>query len=230
MNTTIRTAGVRLGLATAMLSISTLALAEKLELKTDMQKASYAIGQQIAAGIKRQGVDVDVETLKTSLVDGLNGKESALTPQEMQKAMLSLQSQMQEKQKALAAKNKKAGEDFLKANKSKKGVKTTKSGLQYTITKEGSGKSPKPTDTVKVHYKGSLIDGTEFDSSYKRNAPAEFPLNGVIPGWTEGIPLMKTGGKATLFVPSALAYGEAGRPGIPPNSVLVFDVELLEIK
>ncbi len=230
MNTTIRTAGVRLGLATAMLSISTLALAEKLELKTDMQKASYAIGQQIAAGIKRQGVDVDVETLKTSLVDGLNGKESALTPQEMQKAMLSLQSQMQEKQKALATKNKKAGEDFLKANKSKKGVKTTKSGLQYTITKEGSGKSPKPTDTVKVHYKGSLIDGTEFDSSYKRNAPAEFPLNGVIPGWTEGIPLMKTGGKATLFVPSALAYGEAGRPGIPPNSVLVFDVELLEIK
>lgn len=230
MNTTIRTAGVRLGLATALLSLTSLAIAEKQELKTDVQKASYAIGQQIAAGIKRQGVDVDVDALKTSLVDGLSGKESQLSPEEMQKAMLSLQSQMQEKQKAMATKNKAAGEAFLKANKTKDGVKSTKSGLQYKVTKEGSGTSPKATDTVKVHYKGTLIDGSEFDSSYKRNAPAEFPLNGVIPGWTEGIPLMKTGGKTTFYVPSALAYGEAGRPGIPPNSVLVFEVELLEIK
>jgi FKBP-type peptidyl-prolyl cis-trans isomerase len=123
------------------------------------------------------------------------------------------------------------GEKFLKENASKEGVKTTASGLQYKITKEGDGKSPKATDTVLVHYKGTLLDGKEFDSSYKRNEPIEFPLNGVIPGWTEGLQLLKEGGKATLYIPSKLAYGSRGAGGvIGPDETLIFEVELLKVR
>ncbi len=125
-----------------------------------------------------------------------------------------------------------AGAQFLQENADKEGVQTTASGLQYKVETEGTGKSPAATDVVKVHYKGTLLDGTEFDSSYKRNAPAEFPLNRVIPGWTEGVQLMKEGGKTTFYIPSALAYGERGTPGGPigPNETLVFEIELLEVK
>lgn len=124
------------------------------------------------------------------------------------------------------------GEKFLKENATKEGVKTTASGLQYKITKEGEGKSPKATDTVVVHYRGTLLDGKEFDSSYKRNEPAEFPLNRVIKGWTEGLQLLKEGGKATLYIPPALGYGAQGTPGGPigPNETLTFEVELVKIK
>jgi FKBP-type peptidyl-prolyl cis-trans isomerase len=124
------------------------------------------------------------------------------------------------------------GEAFLKANASKEGVKTTPSGLQYKIVKEGAGKSPKATDTVLVHYRGTLLDGTEFDSSYKRNEPISFPLNRVIPGWTEGLQLVKEGGKAILYIPSKLAYGPSGTPGGPigPNETLIFEVELLKVQ
>jgi FKBP-type peptidyl-prolyl cis-trans isomerase len=123
------------------------------------------------------------------------------------------------------------GQAFLKENASKPGVKTTSSGLQYLVLEEGKGKSPKATDTVLVHYKGNLLDGTEFDSSYKRNEPISFPLNGVIPGWTEGVQLMKEGGKIRLFIPSNLAYGSRGAGGvIPPDSTLVFDIELLKVQ
>ena len=123
------------------------------------------------------------------------------------------------------------GEAFLKENASKDGVKTTASGLQYKITKEGAGKSPKATDTVVVHYAGKLLDGTEFDSSIKRGEPATFPLNRVIPGWTEGLQLLKEGGKATLYIPSKLAYGERGAGGkIGPNETLIFEVELIKIQ
>jgi FKBP-type peptidyl-prolyl cis-trans isomerase len=123
------------------------------------------------------------------------------------------------------------GEKFLKENASKEGVKTTASGLEYKIVKEGAGKSPKATDTVLVHYRGTLLDGTEFDSSYKRNQPISFPLNGVIPGWTEGLQLLKEGGKAFLYIPAKLAYGERGTPGGPigPNETLIFEVELLKV-
>jgi len=123
------------------------------------------------------------------------------------------------------------GEAFLKENSTKEGVKTTASGLQYKITKEGEGKSPKATDTVLVHYKGTLLDGKEFDSSYKRNEPIEFPLSGVIPGWTEGLQLVKEGGKATLYIPGKLAYGPRGAGGlIGPNETLIFEVELLKVR
>lgn len=131
---------------------------------------------------------------------------------------------------AMAQSDKEKGEAFLKENATKEGVKTLPSGLQYKHIKEGDGKSPKATDTVKVHYRGTLIDGTEFDSSYKRNEPIEFPLNGVIKGWTEGVQLMKEGGKIMLFIPSDLAYGERGAGGvIPPNATLVFEIELLKV-
>jgi FKBP-type peptidyl-prolyl cis-trans isomerase len=124
------------------------------------------------------------------------------------------------------------GQKFLRENATKDGVKTTKSGLQYKIVKEGTGKSPSATDTVLVHYRGTLLDGTEFDSSYKRNEPISFPLNRVIPGWTEGLQLLKEGGKAILYIPSDLAYGERGTPGGPigPNETLVFEVELLKVQ
>lgn len=131
---------------------------------------------------------------------------------------------------SMAQSDKEKGEAFLKENASKEGVKTLPSGLQYKHIKEGSGKSPKASDTVKVHYRGTLIDGTEFDSSYKRNEPIEFPLSGVIKGWTEGVQLMKEGGKIMLYIPSHLAYGERGAGGvIPPNATLVFEVELLKV-
>jgi len=130
-----------------------------------------------------------------------------------------------------ASSNLAKGQAFLKENASKPGVKTTSSGLQYLVLEEGKGKSPKATDTVLVHYKGNLLDGTEFDSSYKRNEPISFPLNGVIPGWTEGVQLMKEGGKIRLFIPSNLAYGSRGAGGvIPPDATLVFDIELLKVQ
>jgi len=130
-----------------------------------------------------------------------------------------------------ASSNLAKGQAFLKENATKPGVKTTSSGLQYLVLEEGKGKSPKATDTVLVHYKGNLLDGTEFDSSYKRNEPISFPLNGVIPGWTEGVQLMKEGGKIRLFIPSNLAYGSRGAGGvIPPDSTLVFDIELLKVQ
>lgn len=133
------------------------------------------------------------------------------------------------KQQEAAEENKKKGSEYLEKNKSAEGVKVTASGLQYKVEKEGDGKTPVKTDTVKAHYKGTLVDGTQFDSSYDRGQPAEFPVQGVIPGWSEALQMMKVGSKYKLFVPPELAYGASGRPGIPANSVLVFEVELIDI-
>tara|TARA_Y100000766_G_C18893273_1_gene599627 strand:- start:1818 stop:2333 length:516 start_codon:yes stop_codon:yes gene_type:complete len=164
-----------------------------------------------------------------SINDALAGKESRLKPEEMQEAMMNMRKKMVEERKQKAEENKTSGAKYLEENKAKEGVKVTESGLQYKVLKEGEGAQPKESDTVKVHYKGTLIDGTEFDSSYSRNEPAEFGVGQVIRGWVEGLQLMKVGSKYQFFIPSDLAYGPQGRPSIPPNSVLIFEVELLDI-
>lgn len=206
---------------------------QQMALKTEVDKVSYIIGTQIARNLKAQEIEVGLEPLMWGLRDVLTGKELAMSQEEMQKIFMDFQQQLRVKQAAKAAKeaaeNLAKGTAFLDENKTKEGVKVLPSGLQYKVITEGSGASPAATDTVKTHYRGTLIDGTEFDSSYKRNQPAEFPVNGVIKGWTEALQLMKVGAKWQLFIPADLAYGERGRPGIPPNSTLIFEVELLEV-
>jgi FKBP-type peptidyl-prolyl cis-trans isomerase FklB len=204
-------------------------------LKSEKDKVSYVIGYQIGSNFKRDGIEVDTNLMVSALKDALAGTPSTMTPEESQKVMETLQNSLrakaEAKQKADGEKNAKAGKEFLATNGKKAGWKTLPSGLQYKIVKEGSGASPKATDTVKTNYKGTLIDGTEFDSSYKRGQPATFPVNGVIKGWTEALQLMKPGAKWELAVPSDLAYGERGAGGtIGPNATLLFDVELLGIE
>lgn len=195
-------------------------------LKTELDKVSYTIGTQLGQNFKRQGIEINAEALIWGLKDAMAGKELALTQDEIQKVLMSFQQRMMAEQ---AAKNLAEGKAFLEANKTKEGVKVLASGLQYKVVKQGTGKSPTANDKVRTHYRGTLINGTEFDSSYKRNAPAEFPVNGVIKGWTEALQLMKEGDKWQLYIPANLAYGEQARPAIPPNSTLIFEVELLEV-
>ncbi len=201
---------------------------KSVEIKTDEQRASYALGQNIGKSLADQKVTVDADVFAASLRDAAKG-ESKMTKEEIAKAMQSLQEMAQKKTAEEGEKNKKEGSDFLEKNKTAEGIKVTDSGLQYKVETEGTGKMPKKEDVVKVHYKGTLINGQQFDSSYDRNQPAEFPVSGVIPGWTEALQLMKVGSKYKLYIPSDLAYKDFPKPGIPPNSVLVFDVELLEV-
>jgi FKBP-type peptidyl-prolyl cis-trans isomerase FklB len=220
--------------AAAGLLASSLHAQEKPELKTLKQRASYAIGVDMGSKFKRQEIDVDPKLLAAGFADALAGKPG-LTEPEVKQALTEFQAEfmakMETKQKAAGEKNLTEGAAFLAANAKKEGVKTTASGLQYKVIKSGQGKSPTSTDTVKVHYHGTLIDGTVFDSSVDRGEPVTFPLNGVIPGWTEALQLMKEGDKWQLFIPSALAYGErAAGAAISPNSTLIFDVELLSIE
>jgi FKBP-type peptidyl-prolyl cis-trans isomerase FklB len=203
--------------------------------KTDKDKISYSIGFGMGNNLKNQGVDVDTNTLSKGIKDALSGAKPMMSQADMEKTMTDLRTKMmaqqQEKMKAIGAKNKTEGEAFLAKNKTVAGVKTLPSGLQYQVIKEGTGKTPKATDKVSVNYRGTLLDGKEFDSSYKRGTPASFPVNGVIPGWTEALQLMKEGSKWKLFVPASLAYGEQGAGGvIGPNAVLVFEVELLKVE
>lgn len=207
----------------------------KHELKTDKQKLSYALGMNMGNSLKQNAIEVDIETLVKGIKDTLAGGEMLMTEQDARETIMALQKELQAKQqahaKAAGEKNKKAGEAFLAANKSKEGVKTLPSGLQYKIITEGKGSSPKASDIVTVQYRGTLIDGTEFDSSYKRGQAATFPVGGVIKGWTEALQMMKEGSKWQLFIPADLAYGENGAGNvIGPNAVLVFDVELVSIK
>jgi FKBP-type peptidyl-prolyl cis-trans isomerase len=205
-------------------------------LTTTKQKASYAIGMNLGGGLHRQNIDVDTEALVQGLKDTLSGNKTQLTEDEARTALMQLQSEMQSKLQAKAAAegeaNKKEGDAFFAANKTKEGVVTLPSGLQYKILKEGSGPKPTPADSVVCNYKGTLINGTEFDSSYKRGEPATFPVTGVIKGWTEALQLMPVGSKWQLFVPPDLGYGPRGTPGGPigPNSTLIFEVELMSIK
>ncbi len=209
---------------------------EELQLDSLKDKVSYAIGLSIGKNMKQDNVELDPDLLLRGLKDALSGAKPLLTEAQIQEAMVAFQKEMQAKaaeaRKASGEKSKKEGEEFLAANKKAAGVVTLPSGLQYKIIKKGNGKvSPKATDTVVTHYRGTLLDGTEFDSSIKRGEPAEFEVGGVIPGWTEALQLMKVGDKWELYVPAELAYGErgAGR-AIGPNATLVFEVELLEIK
>ncbi|QDU31224.1 FKBP-type 22 kDa peptidyl-prolyl cis-trans isomerase [Anatilimnocola aggregata] len=207
--------------------------AVRAPLTTVSQQASYAIGLDFGQRLSRDGAAVDLEPILRGLRDGLTGTKPELTDEQIQGAMdkflAALRAKREEEAKGAGNKNKKDGEAYLAANLQKPGVQQTKSGLQVKSLKAGTGASPKATDTVKVHYHGMLIDGTVFDSSVERKVPAEFPVNRVIPGWTEALQLMKVGDKVQLTIPAALAYGEEGSGPIPPNSVLVFDVELLDI-
>lgn len=210
-------------------AVSVLMVGCQKKLDTDEKKASYAIGQQIGTNLKNQNIEFDPDVLAMSIKEASQGKESKLKPEEMQQALMKLQENLMKKQQEEAEKNKSEGAAFLEKNKSAEGVKTTASGLQYIVMQEGTGKTPGLKDVVKAHYKGTLINGQQFDSSYDRGQPAEFPVEGVIKGWTEALQLMKVGGKMKLFIPPELGYGSAARPGIPANSVLVFEVELLDV-
>jgi FKBP-type peptidyl-prolyl cis-trans isomerase FklB len=222
-------------LSIMLLFISNGEAAEKKALQSQRDKVSYSIGLDIGNNLKRQSIDVDPDIISQGIKDILAGNEPSMTETEIIETMMILQKELMEKQaekvKQLAEKNKTAGEAFLAENKKKDGVITLPSGLQYKIIKEGTGKTPKLTDTVTVNYRGTFIDGTEFDSSFKRGEPATFPVNGVIAGWTEALQLMKEGSNWQLFIPSNLAYGDKGAGVvIEPNSVLIFDVELISVK
>ena len=207
-----------------------------LTLKTQKDKASYAIGLNIGKSMHKDSVDVDTAILLRGLRDGLAGAKPLLTDDEARAAMVALQADLRKKQEekmvVQGETNKKEGEAFLAENKTKDGIVTLPSGLQYKILTEGTGPKPTAADTVVCNYKGTLIDNTEFDSSYKRGQPATFPVSGVIKGWTEALQLMPVGSKWQLFIPSELAYGARGGPGggIGPNATLVFEVELMSIQ
>ncbi|MGE0762286.1 MAG: FKBP-type peptidyl-prolyl cis-trans isomerase [Bdellovibrionales bacterium] len=199
--------------------------------KTDTEKYSYALGYQFAKNLKQQSVEFDVAALRQGVKDVAGGKESQVSDQEAQAVMQKMYETRNAKMKAEGEVNLKKSQEWLATNKDKEGVKTTQSGLQYKVLTEGSGGKAKEGNTVKVHYKGTLVDGTEFDSSYKRNEPIEFPVQkgALIDGWIEGLQLMNKGSKFAFYIPPELAYGERPRPSIPANSALVFEVELLDI-
>jgi FKBP-type peptidyl-prolyl cis-trans isomerase FklB len=204
--------------------------------ETQKDKVSYSIGMDIGMTLKNQSMEVDPAILARGIKDSMTGQKPLMTEQEIRDTLEAFQKEMTAKQQELAKqmgeKNKKEGEAFLAENKKKEGVKTLASGLQYKVIKAGAGKKPKATDTVTTNYRGTLVDGTEFDSSARRGKPATFPVTGVIPGWTEALQLMEEGAKWQLFIPSNLAYAERGTPGGPigPNAALIFDIELISIQ
>ena len=208
--------------------------AEGASLAVEKDRISYSVGYQMGGDFKRQGLELSPEAMVRGIQDALSGAAPAISETEMSQTLVDLKQKVmaaqQKAQQEQAAKNEAAGKAFLAENAKKKGVNALPSGLQYEVLKEGEGEPPKATDTVTVHYKGTLIDGAEFDSSYSRNQPATFALNRVIKGWTEGLQLMKPGARYRFFVPPELAYGARGAgPKIGPQSTLVFDVELLSV-
>ena len=219
-----------------MVALASQVCAEEAKaLATQKDKVSYGIGMNIGKNLKNDGIEVDAPILLKGLADGLAGGKTLMSDEEVRATLAVLQKEVADRRavvmKKTAEKNKAEGEAFLVANAKKDGVVSLPSGLQYQVLASGSGKSPTISDKVEANYRGTLIDGTEFDSSYKRGQPATFPVNGVIPGWTEALQKMKVGDKWRLFIPPSLGYGEhgAGRE-IGPNATLIFDVELLAIK
>ena len=209
--------------------------AEEPVLKDQKEKISYSIGLNIGTNLKAQNIDINPDLLARGIKDALTGTQPLLTQEEIKEVLSAFQKEMAAKadvkRSAISEKNKTEGAAFLAENGKKEGVVTLPSGLQYKILNAGTGAKPKATDKVVTNYKGTLIDGSEFDSSYSRGAPSEFPVNKVIAGWTEALQLMETGSKWQLFIPANLAYGEKGyADAIAPNSVLVFELELISIK
>jgi FKBP-type peptidyl-prolyl cis-trans isomerase len=195
--------------------------------KSLKERSSYAIGLNIGRDMKEGDMDIDIAVLAKGIADSLAAAKPAMSQEQIEQTMAELQNYQFAK---LAKKNKQDGADFLAENKKKDGVKTLPSGLQYKVIKQGTGATPTATDTVTTHYRGTFLNGKTFDSSYDRGQPAQFPVNKVIPGWTEALQLMKVGDKWQLFIPSELAYGEKGAGAdIPPNATLIFDIELLDV-
>ena len=208
-----------------------LSAAEPLKLEEETPRINYSLGYQIGGDFKRQGVEMDAEAVVQGIRDALSGAEPQMTPAEMNATLTELKRKVVAEQRKRGIEREldmlKEGEEFMQQNATKEGVITTESGLQYKVINEGSGKSPGPEDQVTVHYKGTMIDGKPFDSSYKKNKPATFRVNGVIKGWTEGLQLMKEGGKSQLFIPQNLAYGKRGPLA---HRTLIFEVELLKVE
>jgi FKBP-type peptidyl-prolyl cis-trans isomerase FklB len=217
-------------LAAVMLTGTSLAA----ELETDAQKLGYIIGMDIGSSLKKQGTDLDLDALYEAIKDTYNGEELAMTPEEaatIRESFIADQRAVAEsKREGLAATNAAEGDKFLLENHSAEGVQMTESGLQYKVIDMGDGPKPSATDKVKVHYRGTLLSGEEFDSSYARGEPISFQLDQVIPGWTEGVQLMSVGSKFMFYIPPDLAYGPAGGGPIGPDATLIFQVELLGIE
>ncbi|MFZ1072113.1 MAG: FKBP-type peptidyl-prolyl cis-trans isomerase [Verrucomicrobiia bacterium] len=228
MKTTICTVIICLGAAAPLFADGT------NDLNDEKARVSYAIGMSLGRSmqnLQNQGFQFDVDLTARGIQDVLSSNTTLLTMEQVQQTLSTLQKEInakqQKKREEIAATNKLVGEAFLATNKNNPGVIALPDGLQYRVITNGTGAIPTNTDLVSVNYRGKLLDGTEFDSSYRRGHPANFPVRGVIPGWTEALLKMNVGSKWQLFIPSELAYGERGRPGIPPNSVLIFEIELL---
>ncbi len=227
---------VPLGMAAGLTLLAGMAASEEgAVLRTEKEKTSYALGVDMGNKLKSQSVEVDADLLLQGLKDALAGGKTLLTPEEVRGTLLALEKELRTKQleavRKVGEKNRQEGEAFLSANKTKEGVVTLESGLQYKILKAGDGKKPAADDTVVCHYRGTLIDGQEFDSSYKTNQPATFAVKRVIKGWNEALQLMPVGSKWQVFIPPNLGYGERGTPQrIGPNATLIFEVELISIK
>lgn len=216
--------------AATLLALMPLAQAADPKPTTDKQRLSYTIGFQMATQLKGDGIDVDPATLTQAITDVLTGADIKLTEQEMQAAVQKYRDQRMSQMQETAGRNLKASEAFLEKNKKEKDVVSLASGIQYKVLKTGAGKKPASTDTVSVNYRGTLINGVEFDSNAESGEPVTFPINGVIQGWQEILPMMEEGAKWQVFIPPALAYGERGTGGtIGPNEALIFDIELVKI-
>lgn len=218
----------------AVLLTAVCCAAERPELVTDNDRINYSVGYQIGGDFSRQQVELSPQALVQGIEDALQGVQPLMSPGEMRTTLVALKRRIvalqREQATQEAARNLEASQAFLTGNSSKPGVTTLPSGLQYRVVTPGSGETPGPTDTVTVHYRGTLIDGTEFDSSYSRNKPASFGVNRVIPGWTEALQLMQPGARWELFIPPELGYGERGAGSITANSALVFEVELISVE
>ncbi len=220
-----------LSLAAITIMSANIAIAADIALKTEKDRLSYTLGVQVGEDFKQRGFEVNVEAFARAIADILADRSLKLTPAEMKTAKQNFQKQQMQQRTEVAEKNKKAGEAFLAENKTKAGMKTLASGIQYHVLTPGSGAIPTKTDTVLAHYRGTLINGKEFDSSYDRGQPVSFPVGGVIKGWQEVLQIMKVGAKWKVYIPSELAYGERGAGAdIGPNETLIFNIELLDIK